>query len=98
LLSAKRKSSGAVHRIEQRGPCAEVSVQLKLAMDDRPKSVRQAQPELLTRMLALLKWERVRISIFLGLGALQTYSFEVTMNYAMGVKNLEPMTDVEELI
>lgn len=33
----------------------------------------------------------------LGLGVLQTHSFEVTMNYVVSVKNLEPMTDVEEL-
>jgi len=52
--SVIRKSSGAVHRNEPQGPCAEDSVQLRLAVDDRPKSVRQAQPELLIRMLALI--------------------------------------------
>ena len=62
-LSVMRKSSGAVHRNEVHAPCAEDSVQLRLAVDDRPKSVKQAQPELLIRMLALIKWKIMRISI-----------------------------------
>ena len=48
----KYMSSGAVHLHEPPGPFAEDSVQLRLAMDDKPKSVRHAQPEPLIRMLA----------------------------------------------
>jgi len=48
-----RMSSGAIHRGEPPGLRAEDSVQPRLAMDDRPKSVRQAQPEPLIKMLAL---------------------------------------------
>jgi len=50
-----RMSSGAIHRGEPPGLCVEDSVQVRLAMDDRPKSVRQAQPEPLIRMLSLSK-------------------------------------------
>jgi hypothetical protein len=49
----KHMSSGAVHRNVQ--PPAEDSVQLRLVMDDRPKSVRQAQPDWLIIMLFLKK-------------------------------------------
>jgi hypothetical protein len=48
-------SSGAVHRHEPPAPFVEDSVQLRLAMDDKPKSVRHAQPEWLIRMLALFR-------------------------------------------
>ena len=67
-------------------------------MDDRPKSVRHAQPEPLIRMFALLKRGRVRIPIgWSGSDVVRTHPFEVTVDYAVGVKNLEPVTDVKEL-
>lgn len=39
---------------------------------------------------------RISIDRF-SLIALRTYPFEVTVNYVVGVKNLESVTDVEEL-
>ena len=74
-------------------------MQLRLAIDDRPKSVRQAQPESLIRMLALLSnQEAIRISIGQArFEMVQTYTFEVAMDDVVGVKDLEPVTDVEEL-
>lgn len=94
-----RMSSGAVHRYVPHGPCAEDSVQLRLAIDDRPKSVRQAQPESLIRMFALSKMGKNQDLDWSGgrFHGVQTYPLEVTVNYTMGVKNLESMTYVEEL-
>lgn len=63
-------------------------------MDDRPKSVRHAQPELLIRILAYQK----EVSIgWLSFDGFRTYALEVTVDYVVGVKNLEPVTDVEKL-
>ena len=51
-------SSGAVHRHRPSGPFTEDSVQLRLAMDDKPKSVRHARSELSIGMLALSQQKR----------------------------------------
>lgn len=96
LLSVMRKSSGAIHLYVPPGPWAEDSVQLRLAMDDRPKSVRQAQPELLIRMLALLKQKTIRALIgWVGTDVVRTYPLEVSMDYIVGMENLESVTNVE---
>jgi len=63
-------------------------------MDDRPKSVRHAQPELLIRMLALLHRKNNQ-DLEQSFGTVQTYPFEVSMDYVVGMKSLEPVTDVE---
>lgn len=48
-------SSGAIHLIVPWGPDVEVSVQLKIEMDERPKSPKQAMPAALTKMLSCQK-------------------------------------------
>jgi len=45
-------SSGAIHLKVPWGPRAEVCVQLKLAIDERPKSAKQAVPVAFTKMLS----------------------------------------------
>lgn len=98
-FSLKCTSSGAVHRHEPPGPFDEDSVQLRLAMDDKPKSVRHAQPEPLIRMLGLLSKQGRKVirGRLTGFEMVRTYAFEVTVDDVVIVKNLETVTDIEEL-
>ena len=48
-------SSGAIHLTVPWGPGAEVSVQLKLAIDEQPKSPKRAVPVASIRMLS---WQK----------------------------------------
>ena len=70
-------------------------------MDDKPKSVRHAQPDPLIRMLALLsqqKWKVVNEWVGrLGSKWLYTYAFEVAVYHVVIVEGLEAVTNIEEL-
>jgi hypothetical protein len=69
-------------------------------MDDRPKSDRHAQPKRLIRILALLSQQNRIVRVWdnrLGFEIACTYAFEVPVDYIVIVKDLETVTDVEEL-
>ena len=63
-------------------------------MEDKPKSVRHAQPELLIRILALLL-NGQGVGRSTGLEVVCTYAFEVTVNYIVVVEELETITNIE---